>query len=126
LGRWRDREFSDHYWLANDLGKGGELPSVLPQMIRDIYARGQIGGFHDLFSHRSRPSQVLTPARLVGAAIRMLRQGADRRTVMKEVGSLIAQNARRELLKRRPAYATLTETARDAGATEVEQSAVET
>src|SRR6201997_2151400 len=32
-GRWRDREFAEHYWLAGDLGKAGALPVVLHQMV---------------------------------------------------------------------------------------------
>jgi hypothetical protein len=122
-GRWRDRDFADHYWFANDLGKAGPLPAVMPQILRDIHAKGQIGRFHELFSHREKPSRVLNPARLFGSAGRMLRAGSDRRTVMKEARSLVAENVHRRLLNHRPVYATPSEAAQSAGPTEVDHSA---
>jgi flavin-dependent dehydrogenase len=122
-GRWRDREFADHYWFANDLGKTGLSSAVLPQILRDLHAKGQIGRFHELFAHRTKPSRVLNPARLVGSAGRLLRDHGDRRAVLKEVRTLVAQNAHRQLLNHRRAYATPSETAQSAGHTEVEDSA---
>jgi flavin-dependent dehydrogenase len=123
-GRWRDREFADHYWFANDLGKTG-LPSVvLPQILRDLHAKGQIGRFHEIFAHRTKPSRVLNPARLVGSAGRLLRDHGDRRAVLSEVRTLVAENAHRQLLNHRRAYATPSETAQSAGHTEVEDSAL--
>ena len=59
-GRWRDREFAEHYWFADDLGKAGRAPAVLPQIARDLHAKGQIGRFQELFSHRTKPSRVRT------------------------------------------------------------------
>jgi 2-polyprenyl-6-methoxyphenol hydroxylase-like FAD-dependent oxidoreductase len=122
-GRWRDREFAEHYWFANDLGKAGRVPAVLPQMICDLHAKGQIGRFLDLFTHREKPSRILSPARLVGSAGRLLRHHRDRRAVLNEVRTLVGQNAHRQLLNHRRAYATLSETAQNAGPTEVEHSA---
>lgn len=123
-GRWRDREFAEHYWLANDLGKAGRVPSVLPQMVADMHAKGQIGRFLDLFTHRERPSHVLSPARLLGSTARLLRHQHDRRAVLNEVKMLIGQNAHRQLLNHRRAYATPSEMSQDAGPTEVENSAL--
>lgn len=124
-GRWRDREFADHYWFANDLGKAELQPSVLlPQILRDLHAKGQIGRFHELFAHRTKPSRVLNPARLVGSAGRLLCDHGDRRAVLKEVRTLVAQNAHRQLLNHRRAYATPSETVQSAGHTEVEDSAL--
>lgn len=122
-GHWRDREFAEHYWFANDLGKGGRLPAVLPQMTRDLHAKGQIGRFLDLFTHREKPSKIMSPARLVGSAGRLLRHHRDRRAVLTEVATLIGRNAHRQLLNHRHAYATPDETALNAGPTEVEHSA---
>jgi flavin-dependent dehydrogenase len=123
-GRWRDREFAEHYWLANDLGKAGRVPSVLPQMVADMHAKGQIGRFLDLFTHRERPSHVLSPVRLLGSTARLLRHQHDRRAVLNEVKMLIGQNAHRQLLNHRRAYATPSEMSQDAGPTEVENSAL--
>jgi flavin-dependent dehydrogenase len=122
-GRWRDREFADHYWFANDLGKAGRVPVVLPQILSDMNAKGQIGRFLDVFTHREKPSRVLNPARLLGSAGRRLRDGTDRRTVLSEVRSLVVEDLHRRLLNHRPAYATPSETAQNAGPTEVETTA---
>jgi flavin-dependent dehydrogenase len=125
-GRWRDHEFAEHYWLANDLGKAGLMPGVFPQMVRDLHAKGQMGRFLDLFTHRERPSQVMSLPRLVGSAGRLMRKTSDRRTVLNEVGMLVAQNVQRQLLNHRPAYATPGEAMQNAGETEVETSAATT
>lgn len=120
-GRWRDREFSDHYWFANDLGKAGRVPAVFPQMVADLHDKGQIGRFLDLFTHREKPSQVLSPARLFGSAGRLLRQQhRGRRALLNEVRTLVGENARHQFLNRRHAYATPAETLKPAGATEVD------
>ena len=122
-GRWRDREFAEYYWFADDLGKAGRVPAVLPQIARDLHAKGQIGRFQELFSHRTKPSRVLNPYVLVGSAGRLLRDGSDRRAVLNEVRTLVAQNAHRQLLNHRHAYAAPGETAQNAGPTEVDNSA---
>jgi hypothetical protein len=93
---------------------------VLPEIARRLYDRGQLDSFIDLFNHRSAPSKVLTPPRLLAATARLLaRGGYDRRTFLGEVGGLIAQDARRKRLARHPHYVPL-ETSMDAGPTEVE------
>jgi flavin-dependent dehydrogenase len=104
-GRWRDEDAADHYWFATDLGKAGSVPAVVPEIARRLLAQGKIDLFLDLFSHRSSPSKVLTPPRLVGATGRLLaRRGCERRPLLREVGALIAEDARRKRLNRRPAY----------------------
>jgi flavin-dependent dehydrogenase len=122
-GRWRDREFGEHHWFASDLGAAGRMPAVLPQMITDMHRKGQIGRFLDLFTHRAKPSQILSPARLLGSTGRLLRHHMDRRTVLKEVRTLVGQNAHHQLLNHRRAYATPNEVSHSAGATEIETSA---
>jgi len=118
--RWRDDDASEHYWLAADLGRAGLAPAVLPEIAQRLYEQGQLDSFLDLFNHRSTPSKVLTPPRLLGATARLLaRGGCDRRALLGEVGGLVAQDARRKRLARHPHYAPL-EASVDAGATEVE------
>ncbi len=122
-GRWRDHEFSEHYWFANDLGKAGRVPSVFPQMLADLHAKGQVGRFLDLFTHREKPSQVLSPARLFGSAGRLLRrQHHGRRAVLNEVRTLVGETAHRQFLNHRHAYATPADALKPAGATEVDAS----
>jgi 2-polyprenyl-6-methoxyphenol hydroxylase-like FAD-dependent oxidoreductase len=118
--RWRDHDAAEHYWLAVDLGRAGVAPAVLPEIARRLSERGQLDQFLDLFNHRSAPSKVLTPPRVLAATARLLaRGGCDRRALLAEVGGLIAQDARRKRLARHPAYVPL-ETSMDAGPAEVE------
>jgi 2-polyprenyl-6-methoxyphenol hydroxylase-like FAD-dependent oxidoreductase len=106
-GSWRDKDAAEHYWLATDMGKAGSTPAVVPEIERRLLEQGKIGTFLDLFySHRSRPSQVFTPPRLLGATARLLaRRGYDRRALLGEVGTLLAEDFQRKRLNRKPVYA---------------------
>ena len=118
--RWRDEDAGEHYWLATDLGKAGLAPAVLPEIARRLYERGKLDSFLDLFNHRSVPSKVLTPPRLLAATARLLaRGGCDRRALLREVRTLAAEDTRRKRLARHPHYVPL-EASVDAGPTEVE------
>jgi hypothetical protein len=93
-------------------------------MARGLQARGKTGLLLELTSHRVKPSEVFIP-RLPGATARLLaRRRSDRTRILREVGTLLAQDVRRRWLNRRPAYAEDGTLARDAGPTEVEDSAV--
>jgi class 3 adenylate cyclase len=89
----------------------GGLPDgsacVLPEIERRLLEQGKRGTFLDLFySHRSRPSQVFTPPRLLGATARLLaRHGCDRPALLREVGTLLAEDLQRKRLNREPVYA---------------------
>ncbi|HSZ06706.1 MAG TPA: NAD(P)/FAD-dependent oxidoreductase [Solirubrobacteraceae bacterium] len=106
-GRRRDRDAAEHYWLATDMGKAGPMPAVVPEIERRLLEQGKIGAFLDLFyTHRSRPSQVFTPSRVVGATGRLLaRRGCKRRALLSEVGTLLVEDFRRKRLNRQPLYA---------------------
>jgi flavin-dependent dehydrogenase len=120
--RWRDEDAAEHHWFATDLGKAGPVPAALPEIQRRLLAQGRIDLFLDLFAHRSRPSEVFTPMRLLGATARLLaRRGCDRRALLCEVGALAAEDARRKRLSRGPAYAAA-DVAIDAGPTEVPEA----
>jgi len=117
---WRDQDAAEYYWLACDMGAAGAAPAALPELMRRLLAQGKIDLFLDLLTHRTRPSQVLTPPRLLGATGRLLaRRGANRRALLREVGSLVAADAHRKRLNRRPVYAPVG-TALDARPTEVD------
>jgi 2-polyprenyl-6-methoxyphenol hydroxylase-like FAD-dependent oxidoreductase len=122
-GRWRDRDALEYYWLAGDLGKAGAVPGALPELVARLLAKGEIDQFIDLLTHRTRPSAVLSPPRLLAATGRLLaRRGCDRRALLREVGGLVAEDARRKHAGRRPRYASVLASG-DAGATEVEDPA---
>jgi flavin-dependent dehydrogenase len=123
-GRWRDREAFEHYWLAADLGKAGRVPAMLPELFRRLLAQGKMDIASDMFNHRSLPSQVLTPARAIGAYGRLLaRPGSDRRALLREARTLVAEDRRRKRLRQQPAYAA-GGMSLDAGPTEVDDDSL--
>jgi flavin-dependent dehydrogenase len=105
-GRSRDREFAEHYWLAGDLEDPGSVPMVLTEILRRLKDQGRAGLFLELLSHRVRPSQLLSPPRVLGATARLLATArTDRRALLSQMRSLGARDMRRRWLNRRPAYA---------------------
>jgi hypothetical protein len=87
-----------------------------------LLARGKIDLFLDLFAHRSWPSRVFSPPRLLGATGRLLARRGCELSGLREVGGLVAEDARRRRLNRRPAYVAAG-VATDAGPTEVADGA---
>jgi len=104
-GRWRDKDAAEHYWFAVDLGRAGPIPTPMPELAKRLLATGRIDQYAELFNHRTKPSKVISPPRVLGATGRLLaRRGCERRALLREVGGLVAQDARRKRLKRRPVY----------------------
>jgi 2-polyprenyl-6-methoxyphenol hydroxylase-like FAD-dependent oxidoreductase len=123
-GRLRDREFEEHYWFGTDLGNAGKLPAVVPEVAGRLLAQGKFDLVLDLQNHRTKPSKVLTPPRLLAATARLLaRRGTDRRALLREVGGLVGDDVRRRRLNKRPVYADASPAAKDAGPTEIEDNA---
>jgi 2-polyprenyl-6-methoxyphenol hydroxylase-like FAD-dependent oxidoreductase len=119
--RWRDRDAAEHYWFAADLGAAGRGPAVVPEMMRRLHQRGRLDELADVFQHRATPSAVLTPPQLLAATAALLaRSGCDRRAVLREVGELIAVDARRKRLVRKPEFVAI-DSHRDAEETEVRE-----
>jgi flavin-dependent dehydrogenase len=105
-GRWRDREFADHYWFAVDAGAGGHPPAVLAEAFRELVDRGETDLFLDLVNHRAGPNDVFTPARAARAVVAALkRRRGERGAVLRELAELGPEQVRREIRNRRPAYA---------------------
>jgi 2-polyprenyl-6-methoxyphenol hydroxylase-like FAD-dependent oxidoreductase len=116
---WRDRDAFEHHWLSCDLGAAGSMPDVVAQIMRQMERRGDFDRFIDVFQHRDMPSRVVTPPRLLSATAEMLvRNGRDRRSVLREVSGLILTDARRRGQRRRPVFVDPVAHA-DAGETEV-------
>jgi flavin-dependent dehydrogenase len=121
--RWRDRDAEDHYWFAVDLGRAGTIPTPLAELLRRLVETGRIDEFVNLFNHRTVPSRVISPPRVLAASARLLaRRGCERRVLLRDVGRLVAEDARRKRLNRQPAYVHAT-VSPDAGPTEVEGAA---
>ena len=103
---WRDRRFEGHYWLATILGQAGVFPSMVPEAVRQLQERGELDTFFDLFSHRSRYYDVLSP-RMVGTATgRMLLSGrASRLQLIKDAAQQLAREPGRRWVNRYPRLA---------------------
>ena len=50
-GRWRDKDAAEHYWLATDMGKAGQMPAVVLEIERRLLQEGKIDTFLDLLIH---------------------------------------------------------------------------
>jgi flavin-dependent dehydrogenase len=123
-GCWRDREFASYYWFGTTMGKAGPLPAVGPELTARLHAQGKLREIFEIQNHRTRPEQVLTPARLLSTTAQMLaRRGTARRALLREVASLVADDVRQRRLNRRPVFAAPSTAARDAGPTEIEDNA---
>jgi 2-polyprenyl-6-methoxyphenol hydroxylase-like FAD-dependent oxidoreductase len=70
--RWRDAEEFELHWLAADMGAAGPVLVLLGEVVRELQeSPGGLFDFWGIFHHRVRPSEVLTPERLGGAAARL-------------------------------------------------------
>lgn len=106
-GSWRDRRFRGYYWLAADVGKAGNFPSMVPEAVRRLQKRGELDKFFDLFSHRTDYYDVL-PLRDVGLATgKMLLSGKSKRLpLVREAITLLAKEPRRRWINRRPSLSS--------------------
>jgi len=104
--RWRDADAFEMHWFATDMGRAGTVPLVLLEIVRGMLATPDGGGrMFDVFNHRARPSEILTPVQLARATARLLGAGAQpRRQVLEEVRDVVREEVRRRWLNRWPAY----------------------
>jgi flavin-dependent dehydrogenase len=121
-GRWRDREFATHYWFATDLGKGGALPAILPEVSRGLRSRGKADRLFEIQNHRADPGRVLPPRVPVATMRALARRRGSRLAVLTETAALLAQDGRRRLRTRWPEYADAEASVQDAGPTEVDET----
>ena len=104
--RWRDAEFAEHYWFASDLGSVEPLPAALLEVLALLMRRGRGHLALEINNHRLRPSELLTPRRLLrGAAAALRHNKGDRLPVVRELASLVVRELYRRALRRRPRYA---------------------
>jgi 2-polyprenyl-6-methoxyphenol hydroxylase-like FAD-dependent oxidoreductase len=104
--RWRDDDAFEKHWFASDLGRGGPVLTVEGEIIaRLVSTPAGRDRFVNILNHRARPSEVLTPGRLVGATARLLgRRGTDRRAVLRDARTVMGAEVRRRRLRKRPVY----------------------
>ncbi len=104
--RWRDRDAAEMHWFASDLGGGGPVPVVFTELVRGLSEeRDGLRRAVDVFNHRVRPRELLTPRRLVAAAARAVARGHPRRAVLREVRDVTAREMRRRWRNVHPLYA---------------------
>jgi 2-polyprenyl-6-methoxyphenol hydroxylase-like FAD-dependent oxidoreductase len=105
-GRWRDREFAEHYWIAYDFEDTAPVPPVLVEVLRRLQQQGKAGLLFEILNHRIRPSRVVTPPRVLRAVANLLATGeVDRRALLSEVAQLGARDIKRRWWNRHPVYA---------------------
>lgn len=103
---WRDKEFEGHYWLANNLGRAGMFPTMIPQAMRRLQEQGELDRFFDLFSHRAQYQDVFPLRDLSSATLKLLTSPKIKRaSLVKEAATLLARESRRRWTNRNPAYA---------------------
>jgi 2-polyprenyl-6-methoxyphenol hydroxylase-like FAD-dependent oxidoreductase len=108
--RWRDRDATQHYWLAADFGAAGRAPAVVVELTRRLYEQGHAARLGDVFQHREKPSAVFTAPRVLRAAASAIsRPAANRGEVLREVQELIGTDIRRRRLAHRPEFVALDE-----------------
>ncbi len=81
------------------------MPAVFVEMIRKLAAEPD--GLRlalDVINHRVRPSELLTPPRLAGGAVRAIARGHPPRAVLQEVRTIGTREVRRRWRNHRPRY----------------------
>ena len=106
--RWRDVDAREMAWFAGDLGQGGRVPPVLVEILEHLAGDEEmVDRWFDVLNHRVRPSEILTPARLVGATARLVRRGGRPATeVLAETREIMGRDLHRRWLNHRPRYAS--------------------
>ena len=90
--------------------------------MRQLERQGQMARLSDVVQHRRMPSAVFTPKLLLAATTATLRRpDSDRGTVLRELRELLATEARRRRVARKPEFAPV-DGHRDAGETEVPEA----
>jgi flavin-dependent dehydrogenase len=103
-GSWRDTRFQGYYWMAADVGKAGSFPTMVPESVRRLHAKGELSKFLDLFSHRTDYYDVLPLRDVARSTGKMLLKGkAKRLPLVREAITLLAGEPRRRWINRRPA-----------------------
>jgi len=93
-------------WFAGDLGQAGRVPPVFVELLAGMGDDpATVERWFNVLNHRVRPSEILTPARLLGATARLLRSH-DRPPgqVVAETREIMARDLHRRWLNHRPRY----------------------
>ncbi|HET8658029.1 MAG TPA: NAD(P)/FAD-dependent oxidoreductase [Micromonosporaceae bacterium] len=96
---WRDADARGMYWFGFDLGRSGPQPELVVDMLRSISRRPRdLHLLHEVLAHRSDPSKLLSPGRLLSVTAAQLRNGPmPARAALAQMASLAATDLRRRL-----------------------------
>jgi 2-polyprenyl-6-methoxyphenol hydroxylase-like FAD-dependent oxidoreductase len=104
--RWRDRDAREMAWFAGDLGRGGPVPPVLVELLAGTASDERlVDRWMDVLNHRTRPSEILTPPRLLAATARLLRRGElPRAQVLADTREIVGRDLRHRWRNHRPRF----------------------
>ena len=90
------------HWFATDMGEAGASPPLATQFIRDMAGDGEATEkLLRVLNHELRPSELFTPRRLGGAAVRAARRRPGQIPAMiKEAGRTGRKGVRRARQRR--------------------------
>lgn len=96
--RWRDADATPTYWLAYDFSRSGALGPLEREILRVIGESPKATAMmiDRVMSHRLSPYRVLTPPRILRAAIRLVRSG---RFSVVDVTKMLAERGGKEIVR---------------------------
>jgi menaquinone-9 beta-reductase len=106
--RWRDADAWEMYWFATDMGDGGESAALVAEMMLGLGAeRGGSERFLRVLNHDICPSRVFNTGRLMRSLSRAaIKRPARLPRMTREARHVVADEVRRQRLRRRPVYST--------------------
>jgi 2-polyprenyl-6-methoxyphenol hydroxylase-like FAD-dependent oxidoreductase len=101
---WRDRDAWEMYWFAHDMGAPGPTPLVVRELQRRIAADPQLTeALLRVLNHEVPPSEAFSPALALAAMSKaLLASRGQRRVVLREARTIVANQLRRRRRARRP------------------------
>jgi 2-polyprenyl-6-methoxyphenol hydroxylase-like FAD-dependent oxidoreductase len=101
--RWRDDDAWEMYWFAHDMGAAGPFPPLVRQAQHRISSDPELTeAFLRVINHDLPPSELFTPIfGLTTIAQALLRQPGQRRAILREAGTVAADELRRLRARRR-------------------------
>ena len=93
----RDRDACEMYWFAHEMGAPGAPPLLIQEIQRRIAGDPQLtDGLLRVLNHDVAPSKLFTPSLALAAASKaLLTSPGQRKAVLREAGTLAANNWRR-------------------------------
>jgi menaquinone-9 beta-reductase len=105
--RWRDDDAWDMYWFATDMGAPGPNPRIITEVVRSLsQERNGTEQFLRVLNHDVSPSTLMNPSRGLRSLVRLATHPTALLRVAVETPTIVAGEAQRRRLQRRPDFAT--------------------